>query len=268
MHKMFFHSNRNSQYDKFESLSPREHVRFLSRGKTHELPSICLMGFYPNLFHEVLRSFQAAHSYCLIQSYHYALFQYGKTWMSFVYPGIGAPSAAICLEQSIAMGVRIVLFFGRAGALDTSLKLGDLFVPDRFYIQEGTSAHYTGLSYSRPDDDMQSQIKHVLCKRSISYKTGSTCSMDAPYRETHKWISEMRRKQCVTVDMEASALAAVSTHRSIKLGAFFTISECFNGKKWEFKHSQDCKSVPKPKEMLNWASEAAFSYISKNSSCS
>lgn len=255
------HSIRNNRIPSSSCLSPASHVQFLNRGKSRKLPPICLMGFYPNLYHEILRSFQPARSLTLVQSVSYAVFQYGKTTLSFVYPGIGAPSAAVCLEQSIAMGVRIAVFFGRAGALDTILQPGDLFVPERFHSQEGVSRHYrSGLSCIRPDNLVQEHILRVLGEESVTVRTGSSCSMDAPYRETCEWIRKMRRKQIMAVDMEASALAAVSEYRSVKLGGFFVISERFNGKEWEFRHTLSRSRHHKPMKMLDRAARAAVSY--------
>ena len=55
---------------------------------------------------------------------------------------IGAPAAAIAVEELAARGTRLFIAVGTAGAIDERLAVGDLVVCSAALRDEGTSHHY------------------------------------------------------------------------------------------------------------------------------
>ena len=60
--------------------------------------------------------------------------------------------AADTLETLHALGVKNVISVGMIGAFVKQMQIGDIVIPDRAYVEEGTSLHYyESLAYSQPD---------------------------------------------------------------------------------------------------------------------
>ena len=57
-------------------------------------------------------------------------------------PVIGAPYAAMLLENLIAWGTRQLIFFGWGGAVAEDVRIGDIILPTGAMSDEGTSRHY------------------------------------------------------------------------------------------------------------------------------
>ncbi len=147
--------------------------------------------------------------------------------------GIGAPIAALRLEDLIAFGVRRVVSIGTAGSLQDDLAVGDLVVCERAIRDEGTSHHYLPPArHAHASVPLTIRLRAALDGAGREHRVGTTWTIDAPYRET---IAEVRRYQAegvATVEMEAAALFAVATCREIDLAAAFSISDSLAGLEW------------------------------------
>ena len=148
--------------------------------------------------------------------------------------GIGAPGAAILLEELAAFGVKWFISIGTAGALQKDLKLGNIVVCNRAIRDEGTSYHYIpGEKYSHPSQGLNKKIKEAIEKMGLEYNFGTSWTTDAPFRETIKEIEYYREEGVLTVDMEASAVFAVAQALNVDAGAIFTISDYLGEREWK-----------------------------------
>jgi uridine phosphorylase len=140
--------------------------------------------------------------------------------------GIGAPMVIAIVEELIALGAKSFVSIGMAGTLQKDLKIGDIVVCDRAIRDEGTSHHYLKPSkYAYASPEMTERIKQVLEKQRVDYFTGTSWTIDTPYRETVAEAKQYQKEGIATVDMEASALFAISQYRGVQMGAIFTISD-------------------------------------------
>lgn len=147
--------------------------------------------------------------------------------------GIGAPAAALTLEDVAAFGVNQVISIGTAGSLQKEVDIGDIVVCDKAIRDEGTSYHYTEPSkYAYSSPEMTEKIKQALDRRNQKCILGTSWTTDAPYRETVAEIKQYQKEGVVTVEMEASALFAVACYRNVDMGALFTISDSVAGLEW------------------------------------
>ena len=111
---------------------------------------------------------------------------------------------------------------------------------------EGTSHHYIKPSkYAYPSKRITEEIKTALKRLSYKYFTGTTWTIDAPYRETVAEVKRYQKEGVATVEMEASALFAIAKYRHAELGAMFTISDSLAELEWkpEFHSKQTSEGL-------------------------
>jgi uridine phosphorylase len=108
-----------------------------------------------------------------------------------------------------------------------------VYVCDKAIRDEGTSYHYVSHGkYAHPDKKLTEQIATMLEKKKISFKKGTTWTIDAPYRETKSEVEQYKKEGVKTVEMEASALFVLGKVRKVKCAAIFVVSDVL-GKKWK-----------------------------------
>lgn len=158
--------------------------------------------------------------------------------------GVGAPLAAALLEETIAMGCRYFVVCGGAGALNRDLTLGRLVVVSSAIRDEGTSFHYLPPTRQIEFDTRARQtLEAVLKERGTPYVVGRTWTTDAPYRETPRKIARRRDEGCLTVEMEASALAAVAAFRGVPLAQIVYCGDDLAGESWDHRSWQSVADV-------------------------
>jgi uridine phosphorylase len=148
--------------------------------------------------------------------------------------GIGAPGAVIHLEEFIEWGVRAFVSVGTAGGLQKNLRIGDIVLCERAIRDEGCSHHYLRPSkYSYPSVVLTDRVRHALKARRLEFLSGTSWTIDTPYRETVAEVRRYRREGVLTVEMEAAALFAVGTYRKTHVAALFSVSDSLTEPLWE-----------------------------------
>ena len=113
--------------------------------------------------------------------------------------GIGAPGAVIHLEEFIEWGVPKFVSVGTAGGLQKDLKIGDLVLCERAIRDEGCSHHYLRPSkYAYPSPVLTDRIRAALQSRRLKFASGTSWSIDTPYRETMSEPPGTRRRAFMT----------------------------------------------------------------------
>lgn len=147
--------------------------------------------------------------------------------------GVGAPAAAVMLEELIAWGVTSFISMGTAGSLRADLPPGSLVLCTSAFRDEGTSRHYiAGSDPAMPDQALTQRLAAALSNRGLAYRSGPTWTIDAIYRETPVEVVAFREKGALVVEMEASALFAIAAHRGVPIAACFSVSDTLAELKW------------------------------------
>ena len=150
-------------------------------------------------------------------------------------PMVGAPYAVLILEKLIVLGAKKILFFGWCGSVQEGLTIGDLLVPERGMIGEGTSQYYLSGNGAHGSPS-SARVSHVVKKTCQNYAmpchTGPVWSTDAPYRETAQQVLSLKKSGVMAVDMESSALFTVSQFRHVETGALLVVSDELSSLKW------------------------------------
>jgi uridine phosphorylase len=164
--------------------------------------------------------------------------------VAVLHSGVGAPLSAALLEEVIAMGCRAFVVCGGAGALLPGLTRGHLVVVESALRDDGTSHHYAPASrWIEADQAARAVVTETLSEHGIAFVTGRTWTTDAPYRETPDKIASRREEGCITVEMEASALAAVAAFRGVPLAQILYAGDDLSGEHWDARSWQTQAAV-------------------------
>jgi len=177
--------------------------------------------------------------------------------LAVLHSGVGAPLAAGLLEEVIAMGCQAFVVCGGAGALRPEITRGHLVVVESALRDEGTSHHYAQPArFIDSDPAAVAVLKATLDEHGVPYIAGRTWTTDAPYRETRKKIGARRAEGCLTVEMEAAALAAVAAFRGVPLAQVLYGGDDLSGEVWDHRSWQT--QVDVRDNLLDLAATAAL----------
>ena len=148
--------------------------------------------------------------------------------------GIGAPVAAIVLEELAAAGTSAFVSIGTAGSLQPNLRVGDLVLCDAAVRDEGVSHHYLPPArLASAPAAMTALFGDAIRRTGVALRTGTSWTIDTPYRETVAEVRHYQSDGVLCVEMEAAALFAVAEVRSLDLASAFVISDSLADLVWD-----------------------------------
>ena len=136
--------------------------------------------------------------------------------------GIGAPSAAIAMEEMYNCGMRAALRMGTTMSLVDDY-LGDFLIPVASISQEGTSSSYVPRGYPAVADfSMVQNLRETLAEMGERNHTCLNCTKDGFYSQMHESklsrergsdivasFTELKELGVTCIDMESSAMLNV-----------------------------------------------------------
>jgi purine-nucleoside phosphorylase len=157
-----------------------------------------------------------------------------RTGPSVCGPFVGAPYAVILLENLIARGAETVIFFGWCGAIHPDVRIGDLILPPKALIDEGTSTHYGAAGpWSSACGSASEALLASAQNVGDTLRQGPVWTTDAVFRETPAKIRAHRRKGILGVEMELSAVFSVCAFRHVTAAAVLAVSDALTGPRWQ-----------------------------------
>ncbi len=131
---------------------------------------------------------------------------------------VGAAPAAQIMDWLIGYGVREIISAGSCGALE-KFPESTFLVPRKALRDEGTSYHYAPPSrFMEISEKARKAIKETVLEHGMKYQEVITWSTDGFFRETKEKVAYRKSEGCSVVEMECSALAAVSAFRGATWG--------------------------------------------------
>ena len=155
--------------------------------------------------------------------------KYQNLPISVVSMGIGAPAAAIVLEELWELGARLVVRAGTMMALNATM--GDFVLAQGAVRFDGVSTTYLPLEFpALADADLFFTFKQVLEQADVPYRAGLVASSDGfytelfhhgvpgrePHREDVTIVDYLKQHRVLAVDMETSAIYTVSQALGIR----------------------------------------------------
>lgn len=173
-----------------------------------------------------------------------------ESGISLAGPFIGAPYAAMLLENLIAWGARWIIFIGLCGGISQKVKIGDVVVPSSAWIDEGTSRHYTREwgTPAVPSENVVACIGKSLHNAGLAHHEGSVWTTDAVFRETPEKVKRYQGEGALAVEMETSALFTIARFRGIQLAAVHVVSDELSKMIWkpgfrDDRFKKSCRAV-------------------------
>lgn len=143
--------------------------------------------------------------------------------------GIGAPSAAIAMEEMYECGMEVAVRMGTVMALQDDM-LGKFVIPVAAMRREGTSGSYVDGTYPAVADiDLLNCMNETVKDMGSDYRNGLNCTMDGFYSKMHdsrfslEWgrdmtetFEELKRLKVTGIDMESSCMLTVGRLMGVK----------------------------------------------------
>lgn len=246
----------------FTSKTNIKHRKETQKPDPFEFPEKCILGFFPTLYRYIEQKYTVQKVDFINKRYPYFLFSRNGIQLAFLCPGMGAPLAGAQLDETIALGAEIIIFFGPCGVIDSGVSLDSVILLNGAVSDEGTSRHYPISSkIIQPDVQLSASLEANFISHGIPVITGRTWTTDAPYRETLNKIQSMRQKGCVCVDMESSALLTIARFYKKKIAGFLIPGDRMINDNWEPFMPQARKSYLKSSHLLERALEATSQWV-------
>jgi len=209
------------------------YMRGLGKIGDRPAPEAIVLSYQRSLFEHVLATRRATPAEGYFSNELYYLEDEGGSLAIAGRFGVGAPAAAVMLEELIAFGARRFVSVGTAGSLRSDLPPGSLVLCDAAFRDEGTSYHYLpGGGPVFPSEDLTRKLRGELERRGLPFRKGPAWTTDAIYRETPSEVVLHSGKGALVVEMEAAALFAVARFRSALIAACFSVSDTLAELAW------------------------------------
>ena len=133
--------------------------------------------------------------------------------------GMGGPSAAIVIEELIALGATTLVRIGTCGALDPELELGDLLAAEAVLPADGTSAALGADGALEPDPELLGGLVDAGA-RPVTV-VSSDLFYDPRADATASWVE----RGAVAVEMEAATILQVAARRGVAAACVLGVSD-------------------------------------------
>lgn len=143
--------------------------------------------------------------------------------------GIGAPSAAIAMEEMYEAGMEVAVRMGTVMSMRDDM-LGHFMIPIGAMRREGTSQTYVDLSYPAVADvELLNTMNETVTAMGKRYLNGLNCTMDGFYSKMHdsrfslEWgrdmnatFQELKKLGVTGIDMESSCMLTLGRLMGVK----------------------------------------------------
>jgi uridine phosphorylase len=160
---------------------------------------------------------------------------YKGTDVSVVSTGIGCPSTAIAVEELAYIGAEVFIRIGTSGAVENTVKKGDIFIATGAVRDDGTSKQYIPIEYPAVADyELVANLIKASKDLGIETKVGICQSKDsffgevepermpvAPYLN-NKWTA-WQKGGVGASEMEAATLFTLAQIKKLKASAVLAV---------------------------------------------
>ena len=186
-----------------------------------KLPKKCVFAFlgeYISEFANKAEAVMVSEFLSMTKRYPIYVLKYKGEEITLCEAPIGSAASAQILDWLIGYGVREIISAGSCGALE-QIPESTFLVPCKSLRDEGTSYHYAPPSrFMEINETARKAIEETVLEHGMKYQEVITWSTDGFYRETKEKVAYRKSEGCSVVEMECSALAAVSAFRGVTWG--------------------------------------------------
>jgi uridine phosphorylase len=133
--------------------------------------------------------------------------------------GMGGPSAAIVVEELIALGALRLVRIGTCAALVEDLSIGDLIAAETVLPADGTSAALGAIGALTPDPDLLARLAGA------GARPATVASSDLFYDPRDGQPAAWIRRGAIAVEMEAATILRVAANRGVEAACVLGVSD-------------------------------------------
>ncbi len=139
--------------------------------------------------------------------------------------GIGAPSAAIIVEELIRLGAKNILRVGSCGGYHPDMRFGDLVIATAAVPMVGVVGQLTGGRPHAPTShpDLLVAARRSAEEMSVRHFSGPVVSTDLFYDPDPRPQETWRSTGAIAVEMEAAAVFTLAAMRGIRAGCLLMV---------------------------------------------
>lgn len=220
-------------------------ARRQKKKKDCKIPSICVLDPDGDLTDYLIRNNVALKNDCWA-CYHSTLysFQSDNETIGIIPCVVGSPYAVLVAEQLFVSGCQLLISITSAGIIKEPSNSKRFALITNAIRDEGTSYHY--LPTGQPsilNAGLLEALHFYSVKEQCPFFEGSSWTTDAPYRETQPVIDYMKQQNTVCVEMEASALYALSAVKNYAIICFAYLTNSMAQSEGDFEKGEEFGSL-------------------------
>jgi len=238
----------NKYYNEQSVFLPENLLREARRQKNKQecnVPTVCLLDPDGDLAEYLIKNTLASKNACWA-CYHSTLYNFNLDGNSIgIIPCIvGSSYAVLVAEQLFVSGCKLLISVTSAGIINNPDNKKKFALITSAVRDEGTSYHY--LSPEKPAV-LNDQLAHLLNSNSsnkdLPFFNAESWTTDAPYRETQSAIDAMKKTNITCVEMEASALYALSEVKNYRIVCFAHLTNSMAQTEGDFEKGEESGSL-------------------------
>ena len=238
----------NKYYSEASVFRPENLLREARRQKDKKncpVPTVCLLDPDGDLADYLLDHHLAIKNDCWA-CYHSSLYTFQLEGLEIgILPCVvGASYAVLVAEQLFVSGCKLLLSVTSAGIIQACKSSKRFALITSAIRDEGTSYHYLPAAEPAALSPSLLQLLNQKRQREDSpYFEAKSWTTDAPYRETASAIEAMKKQEVVCVEMEASALYALSAAKQYPILCFAHLTNTMAQQEGDFEKGEAFGSV-------------------------
>lgn len=137
-----------------------------------------------------------------------------------------SPDSAIIAEILCAGKVEHIIRAGSCGALDETIKIGDIVLATGVVRGDGVTPYYVEKDFKTITDSGATEALESVAKASgVEVRKGSIWTTDALLRETRDLVEKVRKEGAIAVDMVSSAMLTIAQVNNVKAASISAVSD-------------------------------------------
>eukprot|EP01066_Platyproteum_vivax_P012519 Platyproteum_vivax@DN5689_c0_g1_i1.p1 len=156
---------------------------------------------------------------------------FNMTWKGYEFTvashGVGSAASAICFEELIKLGAKVLLRAGTCGSLQpTEIQQGQIVLINSAVREEGVSALMVPPGYPAVADPLVFEVmRHTSRELGADVKYGMSLTSDLFYKSPAlpSTLDTFAKARVEVVEMEAATLFVIAKVRNVRAGVILTV---------------------------------------------
>lgn len=193
--------------------------------RSEDLPGVAVVCGDPGRAKVIAESLDGAKELAFSREYRTFTGSYRGVKLAVVSHGVGGPGAAVCFEELIRAGVKVLIRVGTCGSYSEDVPPGSLVVSTAAVREEGLTRQLVPLAYPAVADGQIAEALYQAALRTEGVVTkGVTVSYDAFFTAVEELPhAKYKKAGVIAVEMENAALFVVASLRGARAASILAV---------------------------------------------